>query len=204
MRRIIFSIVTVLLFSVLSVHASMACISMPAADEFSTIINFNDGKALGLKTGDKVTDQWEESGVTFGDGTVKWSKNTLLGSPGLYGSVFTGSIGSIYFNSDVENAAFQFYTLPTWESSITIQARNDGNVVETITIPQIGNWLQESVWYRFAGNNFDEIHFSAGSIYWALDNLKVNAVSAVPIPAAGILFVSGLAGLFRLRRRLAV
>jgi hypothetical protein len=165
----------------------------------ATVINFNDGASRGLKTGDKVTDQWKEYGVTFSDGTVKWSNFTMFGSPGLYGSVFTGSPGSIYFDRDVTAAAFQYFTLPTWASSITIEAKDDGNVIQTITIPRKGNYLSESeLWYGFTSIKFDEIDIKDGAILWNLDNLQY---TPVPIPAAFWLLGSGMLGVIGLKRK---
>ncbi|MBN1625278.1 MAG: VPLPA-CTERM sorting domain-containing protein [Deltaproteobacteria bacterium] len=196
-------IILLCLFAVTMSYAApgMACMNIGNSAytlSYDATIDFNDGDLLGLETGDIVTDQWEDSGVNFGDGVMKWSKYTMLGTPGLYGSVFTGPIGSIYFNQDVSAAAFQFYTLPTWSSSIKIQAKNNGETVDVIKIGRTGNWYQSDFRYAFSGIIFDELNFNTGALYWNLDNLKF---TPVPIPAAIWMLAGGLLGLIGLKRK---
>lgn len=198
-QKIFLCVSTIMMFHAAPVVACMAVDDSTDLGYYETTIDFNDGSLLGLETGDIVTDQWEELGVTFGDGIVKWSEYTFLGTSGLYGSVDTGSIGSILFSQDVSAAAFQLFILPTWSSSITIQAKNNGIVVDTITIPQTGNWYQCDFWYTFSGILFDELNFNTGAVYWNIDNLKF---TSVPIPPPIWLLAGGLVGLIGLRRRM--
>jgi len=200
-QKIFLSVFTIVMFYAGPGLACMTANNSLDLKSYDILIDFNDGAANGLKNGVKVTNQWEGSGVTFGDGTMKWSEYTFLGTPGLYGSFDTGSIGSIYFSKDVSAAAFQFFTLPTWSSSIIIQAKNNGNVVGSINIPKSGNWCQSDRWYSFAEITFDEIDFNTGALYWNIDNLRF---TPVPIPSAILMLCSGLFGLIGLKKKLAI
>ena len=197
-KKILPAIPVVLIFYLGPAHACMTVVEPSCISSIQTLINFNNGSSLGLNSGDQVTNQWSNMGVTFGGGVMEWEQDTVFGTPALYGGVDTGSIGSIYFAKDVNSVSFQFYTLKAISDSIIIQAKNNGVVVDTITIPEAGNMNNSNLWYSFAGNTYDEIHIQGSSLYWNLDDLEF---SSVPIPGTFLLLGTGIIGLIGLRRK---
>lgn len=166
-----------------------------------TTITFSE--VSGIAAGAVVTDQFAAFGATFG---------SLSSSAGLY-FANNGNPGaglqnffpdtynpfSIKFSGTVTEAAFAMITNGYTDK---FTALLNGVVVESFTAPT-GNWR----YYGFTGIAFDEIQVEIGTgstasnRHMRLDNLQIGAISAVPLPAGGLLLLSGLFGVAAFKRR---
>lgn len=192
-----------------------AIFSLVAATSVSaaTINNFT-GLAAPVKTitfsehsdvaiGATITNQYAADGVTFG---------SLSLTEGLYytaaGNTGTGLLNyfpdtynpfSIKFASAVTGAAFNMITNGYTDK---FTALLNGKVIKSFTA-DTGNWK----YYGFDGISFDEIQVEIGfestalNKHMRLDDVQIGNVSAVPLPAGGLLLLSAFGGVAALKRR---
>lgn len=167
-----------------------------------TTITFSEVSGIG--DGALVTDQYAAYGATFG---------SLSSTEGLYYGSGSGNPGagllnyfpdtynpfSITFAGKVTEAAFNMVTNGYTDK---FTARLNGVEVESFTALTGG-----FRYYGFTGITFDEILVeigfgsSATNKHMRLDNLQIGTISAVSLPAGGMLLLTGLAGIAALNRR---
>jgi len=166
-----------------------------------TTITFSE---VPIANGAVVTDQFAALGATFGSlsSTAGLYFNNGGGNPGAgLQNFFPDSYNpfSIKFSGTVTEAAFRMVTNGYTDKFTALLG---GVVVESFTAPT-GNWR----YYGFTGIAFDELQVEIGfgstasNKHMRLDNLQIGAVSAVPVPAGGLLLLSGLVGAAAFKRR---
>ncbi|WP_226926139.1 MULTISPECIES: VPLPA-CTERM sorting domain-containing protein [unclassified Meridianimarinicoccus] len=166
-----------------------------------TTITFSE--VPGIAQGAVVTDQFAALGATFG--SLSATAGLYFGASGNPGAELrnffpdTYNPFSITFSGTVTEAAFNMVTNGYTDK---FTALLNGGVVESFTAPT-GGWK----YYGFTGILFDEIQVEIGfgstatNKHMRLDNLQIGAVSAVPLPAGGLLLLSGLGGILAVKRR---
>jgi hypothetical protein len=167
----------------------------------ATTITFSE--VSGVSAGSVVTDQFAAYGATFG--SLSASEGLYFGNSGNPGAGLlnyfpdTYNPFSIKFSGVVTEAAFNMITNGYTDK---FTALLNGAAVESFTTTT-GGWK----YYGFTGILFDEIQVEIGfgstatNKHMRLDNLQMGAINAVPLPAGGLLLLSGLVGVAAVKRR---
>jgi hypothetical protein len=176
----------------------------------ATIINFDD------LTGDL-------SPVPDGYNGIVWNSSNLTGiidvTPYLSPSVdYTGIENNALFNAYgylganttiikmADSSLFDFVS-GYWSEGIAgdVQIKFEGylnnNKVYTSSLYDLNLTSVSSIVLNW--NQIDSLHINSNAAIWIADNIEIkpSSTSAVPVPAAAWLFMSGILGLMGLRRK---